>query len=56
MTHLRAVCTAVFVVAIALAPDASAQTLTATLKGGEETPILNTGAVGTAEIIVDAAN
>jgi CHRD domain len=30
--------------------------LTANMKGGEETPILNTGAVGTADVIVDAAN
>jgi hypothetical protein len=56
MTHLRAVCAGVFVLTVALAAAASAQTLTATLNGGEETPILNTGAVGTAEVIVDAAN
>ena len=50
MRYLRALCAGVF--AFALAADASAQTLTANLNGGEETPILNTGAVGTAEVIV----
>lgn len=54
MRHLRAHCTGVF--AFALAANASAQTLTANLNGGEETPILNTGAVGTAEVIVDETN
>ena len=54
MRYLRALCAGVF--AFALAVDASAQTLTANLNGGEETPILNTGAVGTAEVIVDAEN
>lgn len=54
MRHLRALCTGVF--AFALAANASAQTLTANLNGGEETPILNTGAVGTAEVIVDETN
>lgn len=52
MTYFRALCAGVF--AFALAADASGQTLTANLNGGEETPILNTGAVGTAEVIVDA--
>ena len=56
MTYFRALCAGVFALAFALAPDASAQTLTANMNGGEETPILNTGAVGTAEVIVDAAN
>lgn len=56
MTHPRTVCAGVFVLAVALVPYASAQTLTATLNGGEETPILNTGAVGTVEVIVDATN
>ena len=41
---------------IASAPGASAQTLTARLSGGEETPILNTGAVGTVEVTVDVPN
>ena len=45
MRHLRALCTGVF--AFALAANASAQTLTANL---------NTGAVGTAEVIVDETN
>ena len=56
MTYFRALCAGVFALAFALAPDASAQTLTANMNGGEETPILNTGAVGTAEVIVDAEN
>jgi hypothetical protein len=56
MTYFRALCAGVFALAFALAPDASAQTLTANMNGGEETPILNTGAVGTADVIVDAAN
>ena len=56
MTYFRALCASMFAIAFALATDASAQTLTANLNGGEETPILNTGAVGTAEVIVDAAN
>jgi hypothetical protein len=56
MTYFRALCACVFALAFALAPDASAQTLTANMNGGEETPILNTGAVGTAEVIVDAEN
>jgi hypothetical protein len=54
MRYLRTLCAGVF--AFALAADASAQTLAANLNGGEETPILNTGAVGTAEVIVDAAS
>ena len=54
MRYLRALCAGVF--ALALAADASAQTLTANMNGGEETPILNTGAVGTVEVIVDAEN
>ena len=51
MRYLRALCAGVF--AFALAANASAQTLTANLNGGEETPILNTG---TAEVIVDETN
>jgi hypothetical protein len=54
MRYFRALCAGVF--ALVLAANASAQTLTTTLNGGEETPILNTGAVGTVEVIVDAAN
>jgi hypothetical protein len=56
MTYFRSLCAGVFALAFALAPDASAQTLTANMNGGEETPILNTGAVGTAEVIVDSQN
>jgi CHRD domain-containing protein len=56
MTHPRAVCAGVFVLGVVLAANASGQTLTATLNGGEETPILNTGAIGTADVTVDAAN
>jgi CHRD domain len=54
MRYFRALCAGVF--ALALAANASAQTLTANLNGGEETPILNTGAVGTAEVVVDETN
>jgi hypothetical protein len=54
MKYLCALCAGVF--AFALAADASAQTLKATMHGGEETPILNTGAVGTADVIVDETN
>ena len=43
--------------ALVLATQASAQvvTLTTTMNGGEETPVLNTGMVGTAEVSVDIA-
>jgi len=56
MKKLLGLCAGAFALTLALATDVSAQTLTANLNGGEETPILNTGAVGTAEVIVDAAN
>ena len=56
MTKLVALCAGALALTLALAPDASAQVLTARLNGGEETPILNTGAVGTAEVSVDAVN
>jgi hypothetical protein len=49
----------VLALAIGLAADASGQTvtLTATLSGGDETPAgINTGALGTAEVSVDATN
>ena len=44
--------------ALVLATQASAQTitLTTTMNGGEETPVLNTGMVGTAEVSVDVTN
>lgn len=59
MTKLLGLAAGAFALTIALAASASAQTvtLTAILTGGEETPaIINTGAVGTAEVSVDVAN
>ena len=56
MTKLVGLSAGVLALTLALTPDASAQTLTANLNGGEETPILDTGAVGTAEVSVDAVN
>ena len=56
MTKFVGLCAGALALTLALTPDASAQTLTARLNGGEETPILNTGAVGTAEVSVDAVN
>jgi hypothetical protein len=56
MTKLLGTCAGVLALTVALAPDVSAQTLTANLNGGEETPILNTGAVATAEVSLDVAN
>jgi len=49
---------AVTAVLLLSAASASAQvvTMTATLSGGEETPVLLTGAVGTAIVSVDVAN
>jgi len=56
MTKFLGLCTGAL--ALVLATQASAQvvTLTATMNGGEETPVLNTGMVGTAEVSVDLAN
>ena len=59
MTKLVGLGGAAVALLIALAPNASAQTvtLTATLTGGEETPAaINTGAVGTVEVSVDIGN
>ena len=54
MTKVLGFCTGAL--ALVLATHASAQTLTTTMNGGEETPVLNTGMVGTAVVSVDAAN
>lgn len=56
MTKFLGLCTGAL--ALVLATQASAQTitLTTTMNGGEETPVLNTGMVGTAEVSVDVAN
>lgn len=56
MTKFLGLCTGAL--ALVLSTQASAQvvTLTATMNGGEETPVINTGMVGTAEISVDVAN
>jgi hypothetical protein len=59
MKKLLGICAAALALMLVLAPNASAQTvtLTANLQGGEETPaIINTGAVGTAEVTVDVPN
>ena len=55
MTKFLGFCTGA--IALVLATQASAQvvTLTTTMNGGEETPVLNTGMVGTAEVSVDIA-
>ena len=56
MTKLLGICVGALALTITLAPGVSAQTLTANLNGGEETPILNTGAVGTVEVSLDVEN
>lgn len=56
MTKVSGFFAGVVALMLASAPAASAQTLTANLNGGEETPILNTGAVGTVEVTVDVPN
>ena len=56
MTKVLGLCTGAL--ALVLATHASAQTITlrTTMNGGEETPIVSTGMVGTAEVSVDIAN
>jgi hypothetical protein len=56
MTRFLGFCTGAL--ALVLATQASAQvvTLTTTMNGGEETPVINTGMVGNAEVSVDVAN
>ena len=56
MTKLPKFLVGVVALILASTPNASAQTLTANLNGGEETPILNTGSVGTVEVRVDVPN
>jgi hypothetical protein len=59
MTKLPGLGAGVLALTIALAPNASGQTitLTATLIGGEETPAaINTGALGSVEVSVDTTN
>jgi hypothetical protein len=56
MTKVPGLSIGALALTLAMAPDGSAQTLVATLNGGEETPILNTGAVGTVEVSVDVPN
>ena len=59
MTKFLGICAGALALALLLSTQASAQTitLTANLNGGEETPaIINTGAVGTVEVSVDATN
>ena len=54
MTKVLGFCTGAL--ALVLATHASAQTLTTTMTGGEEIPVISTGMVGTAEVSVDVAN
>jgi hypothetical protein len=56
MTKFLGFCTGAL--ALVLAAQASAQvvTLSTTMSGGEEVPVLNTGMVGSAEVSVDVAN
>lgn len=58
MMKFLGLCTGALVLVLVLSTQASAQTITLTtnLNGGEETPILNTGAVGTADVSVDITN
>ena len=58
MTKLLGVCAGAVAAVLLAASPAHAQivTLTATLYGGDETPALNTGALGTAEVSIDVAN
>jgi CHRD domain len=56
MTKVPGLFIGAFALMFATAPNLSAQTLAATLNGGEETPILNTGAVGTVQVNVDVPN
>ena len=57
MTKFLGLCTGALVLVLATQGSAQTITLRANLNGGEETPaILNTGAVGTVEVSVDATN
>ena len=58
MTKFLGLCTGTLALVLVLAMQASAQTITLStnMNGGEETPILNTGAVGTATVSIDVAN
>ena len=59
MTKFLGLCTGALALVFVLSTQASAQTITlrANMNGGEETPaIVNTGAVGTVEVSVDATN
>lgn len=58
MTKFFGLCTGALALVLVLSTQASAQvtTLRATLTGGEETPIVLTGAGGTVEVSVDVTN
>jgi hypothetical protein len=58
MTQLLGACAGALAAVLMMASPAAAQTvtLTTTLYGGDETPALNTGALGTAEVSVDVTN
>ena len=56
MNKFLGLCTGALLLVLSTQASAQTITLTTTLNGGEETPALNTGAVGTAEVNVDVAN
>lgn len=56
MTKFLGFCTGALVLVLATQTSAQTVTLTTTMNGGEETPVLNTGMVGTAEVNVDVTN
>jgi hypothetical protein len=55
MTRVLGLGTITLALLFLLTGQASAQTFNATLSGAEETPAINTGAVGTAEVSLDTA-
>jgi hypothetical protein len=55
MTRFLGLGTLTLALVLLLTGQASAQTFNAALSGAEETPALNTGAVGTAEVSLDAS-
>jgi hypothetical protein len=56
MTKFLGFCTGALALVLATQASAQVATLTTTMNGGEETPVINTGMVGTAEVSVDVAN
>jgi len=57
MTKFLGICTGALALVLLLSTQVSAQTLTASLNGGDETPAaLNTGMFGSVEVSVDPVN